>query len=122
RHFISKNVGNIPGSFELDGARATGGSPVEPDLINGSAGSGNSSVLGGSGAVSAAHVFATTRAFQAIYTNAWTVGLSFPPAQTNWFYSASNYATVYLDGIATASAGINSAAPGWRDGGEPIFI
>jgi hypothetical protein len=122
RHFISKNVGNIPGSFELDGARAAANGPVEPDLINGSAGSGNSSVLGGAGLVSAAHVFATTRAFQAIYTNAWTAGLSFPPAQTNWFYTASNYATVYLDGIATASAAVNSAAPGLRDGGEPIFI
>jgi hypothetical protein len=122
RHFISKNVGNIPGSFELDGARAAANGPVEPDLINGSAGSGNSSVLGGSGVVSAAHVFAATRAFQAIYTNAWTAGLSFPPAQTNWFYTASNYATVYLDGIATASAAGNSAGPGLRDGGEPIFI
>jgi hypothetical protein len=122
RHFISKNVGNIPGSFELDGARAAANGPVEPDLINGSAGSGNSSVLGGSGVVSAPHVFAGTRAFQAIYTNAWTAGLSFPPAQTNWFYTASNYASVYLDGIATASAALNSAAPGLRDGGEPIFI
>jgi len=122
RHLISKCVGNIPASFELDAARPAANGPVETDLINGSAGSGNSSVLGGSGLVSAAHVFAATRAFQAIYTNAWTAGLSFPPAQTNWYYTASNYATVYLDGLATASAALNSAAPGWRDGGEPVFI
>ncbi|HEX3357859.1 MAG TPA: immunoglobulin domain-containing protein, partial [Tepidisphaeraceae bacterium] len=122
RHFISKNVGNQPGSFELDAARAASGTPVETDLLSGSAGSGANGQLGGSGIVSAPHVFAATRAFQTIFTNAWTAGLSFPSAQTNWFYTASNTVSVYLDGIVTKTAAVNEAAPGCFDGGEPVYI
>jgi hypothetical protein len=122
RHFISKNVGNQPGSFELDAARPAANGPVEPDLISGSAGSGANGQLAGSGIVSAPHVYAATRAFQTIFTNAWTAGLSFPPAQTNWFYTASNTVSVFLDGIVTKTAAVNEAAPGCFDGGEPVYI
>jgi hypothetical protein len=122
RHFISKNVGNQPGSYELDGARGSANGPVEPDFLSGSAGSGANGQLAGAGIVSAPHVFAATRAFQANFTNAWTAGLFFPPAQTNWFYTASNTVSVYLDGIVTKTAAVNQAAPGCFDGGEPVYI
>src|ERR1051326_8793976 len=122
RHLISKCVGNQPGSYELDAARASSGSPVEPDFLSGCAGSGANGQLAGAGAVSLPHVFAATRAFQAHYTNAWTAGLSFSPAQTNWFYTASNTVSVYLDGLVTKIAAVNEAAPGCLDGGEPVYI
>jgi hypothetical protein len=46
----------------------------------------------------------------------------FLSSSTNgWFYTASNTVSFTLM-VATASANLNSAAPGWRDGGEPVFI
>ncbi|HEV2327842.1 MAG TPA: hypothetical protein VGY56_03530 [Verrucomicrobiae bacterium] len=121
RHLISKNVGNQPGSYELDANSSSGA--LQPDLVSGSGGSGAAGVAAGSTiAFSAAHVYAATRQFVAIYTNAFATN-ALPPAQTNWFYTQSNSVSVFLDGVGTkTNAAVNEGAPGCIDSAEPVYI
>ncbi|HEV2455466.1 MAG TPA: immunoglobulin domain-containing protein [Verrucomicrobiae bacterium] len=121
RHLISKNVGNQAGSYEFDANSSAGA--LQPNLLSGSGGSGTVAVAAGSTiAFSTPHVFAATRQFVAIYTNAFATN-ALPPAQTNWYYTQSNSVSVYLDGVPTkTNAAVNEGAPGCIDSAEPVYI
>ena len=127
RHLLSKNIGNIPASFELDAVYSSGAlSPsglLGPDLINGAGGVNNvSEITGGGGVLAAPHVYAFTRQDITSYTNAWN-GLSYPSEQTNWFWTASNTVSMFMDGAQLATnVPVNEAAPGFLDGQQPLCI
>lgn len=122
RFLFGKTVGNIPGSYELDAVNNNSTFPgtAEASLISGDAGSGNTSVSGGSGSPLTPHVYAATRAFAFTYTNNYGAA---PAISTNTYYTCSNTVSVYFDGSEVVSnAASVEGAPGYNDGQQPLYI